>query len=213
MAQGFPEAAHVAAAADASGPKVVGCSGADARKVQAAWAGAVRLAEAALRWLAAVVRSRSRSQMWAHSPARALFGPFRVRHMKRAVRVFAEALRRLREGYRSGRARRPTTVECMPASGRCGKGLLGNASIYGRVRLCPRLLARGVDEIAAVVLHEVMHHRLGVGDQRHDDCVGDRKQRCYRDNAHALVAAERFDLASRNIDNFVLFARAIARSK
>ena len=43
--------------------------------------------------------------------------------------------------------------------------------------------------------------------------MGDRKQRCYREHARTLVAADRFDLASRNIDNLVLFARAIARSK
>jgi hypothetical protein len=191
-------------------PGVVGCGGTDAMKIRRAWAEAAQLAELALAHLLAIARGKSPRDAWNTGPARASFGPFRRPRLRRIARVYAEARRRLREGYDHRGRRRPALVECLRDAGRCRDGLLGNASVYGRIRLCPRLLERRVAEIAAVILHEVMHHRLAVGDQRHEDCVGDRKNRCYRDNARVLVRGGNYRLAARNIDNLVLFARTVA---
>ena len=125
------------------------------------------------------------------------------------AQVFRGLIRRFRRGYEIGGRRRPPTLACFPKSyGRCRTGLLGNASIFGTVRVCPQLFARGPSEVAAVVLHELMHQDLGVDDQRHGICTGS-KNRCYREGAIDLLRAGRFDLAVHNIDNFVRFARSV----
>lgn len=126
------------------------------------------------------------------------------------LRVFDALVGRFTRGYDTDGRRVAATFACFPASySRCRNGLLGNASVYGTVRLCPKLLSRSTTAVAAIVLHELMHQGLGVGDRRHEGCDGS-KNRCYRDNAHALVAAGRHDLAVRNIDNYVAFARRVA---
>jgi hypothetical protein len=169
-----------------------------------------RWALAARRWLAQLGSSRNLRERWNGSSAARLFGPYRTSRFQRVLRVFDELIRRFHRGYQiSGRWIAPALV-CFPMSySRCRKGLLGNASIFGTVRLCPQLLERGPAQTASVVLHELMHQGLGVDDQRHQACNGS-KHRCYREGAQELVNANRFDLAVRNIDNYVAFARLLA---
>ena len=155
----------------------------------------------------------SAASVWNAGPLRASFGAFRPRHARRVQLVWRAVVTRFERGFRHGAVRRPVVIDCFPSShDRCGEGLLGNANHYGRLRLCPQLLHRSDREIAAVILHEIMHQRLGVDDQRHDVCVPDRKRRCYRENADRLVEHGRSDLAVRNIDNYVRFAMRISGS-
>jgi len=125
------------------------------------------------------------------------------------IAVVRGVLDRFTRGYSKGGKTVPTTLACFPASyDRCRTGLLGNATIYGTLRFCPQLLERGVAEVAKVVLHEMLHQGLGVGDRRHENCQGS-KHRCYREGALALVESGGYDLAGRNIDNYVTLMRLV----
>ncbi len=191
-------------------PRIATCEPQARARIEAAYRKAYAWAAAAQSWLARLVAGGDIRSRWNRGVAGRLFGPFRAERLRRVVRVLGGLLRRFREGYVVNGRRVPPTIACFSTSyHRCGKGLLGNASIYGTIRLCPQLLRRSVDEVAAIVLHELMHQRLGVGDRQHESCEGS-KRRCYREGATDLVAAGRHDLALRNIDNFVAFARHIA---
>jgi hypothetical protein len=194
----------------AAPPRIATCEPQARARIEAAYRQAYAWAVAAQRWLARLVAGGNVRSRWNGGVAGRLFGPFRAERLRRVVRVLGGLLRRFREGYLVKGRRVPATIACFSTTyHRCGKGLLGNASIYGTIRLCPQLLRRPVDEVAAIVLHELMHQRLGVGDRRHESCAGS-KRRCYRDGATDLVEAGRHDLALRNIDNFVAFARHVA---
>lgn len=62
-----------------------------------------------------------------------------------------------------------------------------------------------------VLLHEMLHQRLGVTNQQHHACGSRKDHSCYRGGALRLVEGGRDDLASRNNDNYVGFARAVAQ--
>lgn len=50
--------------------------------------------------------------------------------------------------------------------------------------MCPRLLDRSTQEVAKVLLHEMLHQGLGVGDRRHPACESRKQEdtRCYRES-------------------------------
>jgi hypothetical protein len=153
------------------------------------------------------------ARAWNSGALRRSFGPHRRRHAHRVKRVWKAVVARFELGFKHGARRRPVVIECFPSKhDRCNEGLLGNANLYGRLRLCPQLLQRDDATVAAVVLHEMMHQRIGVDDKRHESCVPDRKHRCYRENADRLVRHDRSDLAVRNIDNYVRFAMRVAKT-
>lgn len=191
-------------------PNIATCEPRARAVVTAAYEQAYRWAAAAHRWLVSFASGGSLRRKWNSSAAIRLFGPFRADRVRRIFRVFDSLVRRFIAGYEIRGQRVAPTITCFSSSyHRCGKGLLGNASIYGTIRLCPQLLRRPVRQVASIVLHELMHQALGVGDRRHETCEGS-KHRCYREGALDLVSAGRFDLATRNIDNYVAFARHVA---
>ena len=199
-----------------------GCSTEARRKLEGFYGLAHRYATAgavAMRRLAALPPSE-RKQRWHGgtnaAPASASpshwFGPYSEANLRLVVDVYAEVLRRFEQGFAVGDQRSPTRVRCVSATGtRCERRrlLLANASEYGTIRVCPRLLAKGFKAGAMTIFHELIHQKLGVGDRRDAVCsVGD-ETRCYRDGARALVAAGKYDKALRNNDNYVAFARAV----
>ncbi len=190
-------------------PKVATCEAGTRAKLLGAYQMAFGWAQSTVAWLRQLLRSPSIRREWNAGVVGRLFGPFSVARARRVVSVARGVLDRFEHGFlREGR-RLTTTLVCLPASyRRCGTGLLGNASIFGTLRFCPRLLDRDLAGIAKVVLHEMMHQGLGVGDRRHENCQGS-KHRCYREGADALVAAGRYDLAGRNIDNYVALMRHV----
>lgn len=152
--------------------------------------------------------ARERAAAWDAGPLRTAFGAHVTQYARRVARVYAGVLQRFISGWPGGAASRAIVLDCFPdGNRRCAKGLLGNASVPGRLRFCPQLLARSRGEIASVVLHELLHRGLGVKDQQHESCDADRKNRCYRDSGVALARRGRSDLAVTNIDNYVFFAR------
>lgn len=202
----LPTATTEPAQPQRSGPRtpiVRGCTPATRDKLLAAYRLAFGWVRHAAQWLRGFAASKQLANAWASSVLSRTLGPFSMRRVRRLVRLVRRLLDRFEHGFEHGGGRRPTTLACFPASyHRCRTGLLGNASIYGTLRFCPRLLERDVSGVAKVVLHEMMHQRLGVDDQRHADCTGS-KDRCYRESARTLVSAGRYDLAGRNIDNYV----------
>lgn len=190
------------------------CGRESQQRLQTAFETARAWAIAALAAVRSTSRSPSSSRAWNHGPLGRSFGRHRRQHARRVERVWSAVVARFEHGFKHGDRRKPVVIECFPEKhDRCNEGLLGNANIYGRLRLCPQLLHRDDATVAAVVLHEMMHQRIGVDDQRHSSCVPDRKQRCYRDNADRLVDEDRSDLAVRNIDNYVRFAMRVARTR
>lgn len=184
-------------------PTVATCDPAARSKLLSAYQIAGAWLRTAAAWLRRALGSSSARDAWERGALRRAFGPYSPMRARQVLRVIRGVLDRFERGFSHGDQRRPPVLACLPASyRRCRTGLLGNASIYGTLRFCPRLLSRDVTGVAKVVLHEMMHQGLGVGDQRHADCDGSR-HRCYRDGARALVAAGRYDLALRNIDNYV----------
>lgn len=191
-------------------PRIATCEPRARATILAAYAEAFRWAMAGRQWVVELTRAQRPRAHWAASGAPALFGPFAPERAKRVARVYDGLVHRFLQGYEIAGRRVAPTIACLPASyRRCQNGLLGNASIFGRIRLCPRLLAKPVPKVAGIVMHELMHQSLGVGDRRHESCDGS-KHRCYREGAEALVDAGRHDLATRNIDNYVAFARRLA---
>ncbi|HWB75740.1 MAG TPA: hypothetical protein VG755_12320 [Nannocystaceae bacterium] len=191
-------------------PRIATCEPRARAKILAAYAEAFRWSIAGRQWVVELTRSGRPRARWSTSAAVELFGPFAPARAKQVARVYDGLVRRFVQGYEIDGRHLAPTIACFPASyHRCRTGLLGNASIFGRIRLCPRLLARPVPQVAAIVMHELMHQSLGVGDRRHESCDGS-KHRCYGEGADALVAAGRHDLATRNIDNYVAFARRLA---
>jgi hypothetical protein len=171
---------------------------------------AYRWALGAHQWLGRLLARHDVGARWNVSPAARLFGPYQPARARRVFAVLEGLLQRFRHGYRIEGRQVPATLVLFPASyGRCRNGLLGNANILGTVRLCPQLLGRGPVQTASVVFHELMHQGLDVDDQRHPACDGS-KNRCYREGARELVRVDRHDLAVRNIDNYVAFARMVA---
>ena len=149
---------------------------------------------------------------WDKGAARRWFGPYSEASRARVLRVLGESRRRLHDGFAAGGARRPMTIKCLSATGtRCERRrlLLANASQFGTIRVCPRLLDKPVEEGAMTLLHETLHHLLGTDDQRAPECSVGGDSRCYRDGARALVAAGKFQKALKNNDNYVSFARAM----
>lgn len=201
-------------AARASGPltpRVATCEPKQRAKLLAAYHTAYHWARAAAAWLARWVKSPSVRREWNAGVVGRLFGPFRIPRLRKLVGVVRGVLERFTRGYSKGGKTMPTTLMCFPASyHRCRSGLLGNANIFGTLRFCPRLLEQDVTAVAKVVLHEMLHQGLGVGDRRHENCEGS-KHRCYRDGALALVESGRYDLAARNIDNFVALMRHVGQ--
>lgn len=190
-------------------PRVLGCTPAARDKLLAAYRLAFGWVRQAAQWLRGFAASKQLARTWASSMLSRTLGPFSMRRVRRLVRLVRRLLDRFAHGFEERGGRRPTTLACLPASyHRCRTGLLGNASIYGTLRFCPRLLERDVTGVAKVVLHEMMHQRLGVDDQRHEECTGS-KDRCYRESARTLVASGRYDLAVRNIDNYVALIHQI----
>jgi len=191
-------------------PRVATCEPRRRAKLLAAYQTAFGWVRATEAWLQRWLRSPSLRREWNAGFVGRLFGPFRPRRVRKLVAVVRGVLGRFTQGYTSGGKTTPATLMCFPASyHRCRTGLLGNANIFGTLRFCPRLLERGVPDVAKVVLHEMLYQGLGVGDRRHDSCQGS-KHRCYREGALALVESGRYDLAARNIDNFVALMRHVA---
>ena len=191
-------------------PRVATCEPQRRAKLIAAYQTAYRWVQAAAGWLQRWVKSPSLRREWNAGVVGRVFGPFRVPRLRKLIAVVRGVLDRFTRGYSQAGKAIPTTLMCFPASyHRCRTGLLGNANIFGTLRFCPRLLERGVADVAKVVLHEMLHQGLGVGDRRHDSCQGS-KHRCYREGALALVESGRYDLAGRNIDNFVALIRHVA---
>lgn len=194
-------------------PRIATCEPRSRAAIVGAYSQAYHWAVAARRWLVGLAGSGSVRAKWNASPAARLFGPFRPIRVKRVIRVFDGVVKRFQQGYEIDGRRVAPTIACFRASySRCRTGLLGNASVFGTIRLCPQLLKRPIPEVAAIVLHELMHQALGVGDRRHESCEGS-KHRCYREGAGDLVASGRHDLAVRNIDNYVAFARRVAGAR
>ncbi len=140
------------------------------------------------------------------------FGPYSDARFRFIVRVFGESRKRLHEGFDSAGAREPMRIKCLSKVGtRCEKRrlLLANASEFGAIKVCPRLLSKSLEEGAMTMLHESLHHLMGVDDQRAKECSVGSETRCYRDGARALVQAGKFSKALRNNDNHVSFARAV----
>jgi hypothetical protein len=199
-----------AAASAAVVPRIAGCDDRARAELASAYRVALGWVRRAAEWLRGLARRGDASRTWHASPLARLFGPFSPQRLRRVVRVVRGLLDRFTHGFTVDGGRLRPTLACLPPSyERCQTGLLGNASIYGTLRFCPRLLTQAVPAVAKVVLHEMMHQGLGVGDRRHADCEGS-KHRCYRDGAATLVAAGRYDLAGRNIDNYVAFIRHVA---
>lgn len=190
-------------------PRVGTCDPRRRAKLLAGYRLAYRWALSAANWLKRWVKSPSLPREWNAGVVGRLFGPFRVPRLRKLVEVVRGVLDRFARGYSKDGRRVPTTLLCFPATyHRCRTGLLGNATIFGTLRFCPQLLERGVAEVAKVVLHEMLHQGLGVGDRRHESCEGS-KNRCYREGARALVESGRYDLAGRNIDNYVALMRLV----
>jgi hypothetical protein len=190
-------------------PKIASCDQATRSKLAAAYQTAFGWARATAAWLRQWIRSPALRREWNAGPVGRLFGPFSTARARRLWAVVRGVVDRFERGFEHDGRRMPTTLMCLPASyRRCSTGLLGNASIYGTLRFCPRLLEQDVPSVAKVVLHELMHQGLGVGDRRHEDCEGS-KHRCYREGARDLVEAGRYDLAGRNIDNYVTLMRHV----
>ncbi len=196
-----------------------GCSG-DAKRQLAAFLGlAQRYAAAAddeLRAVAAL-SVRERRATWAGSgnavaSLRHWFGPYSNSRLRFIARVFAESRKRLHQGFDIAGKREPMRIKCLSERGtRCEtrRLLLANASDFGTIKVCPRLLSKSLEEGAMTLLHESLHHLMGVNDQRATECSTGGDSRCYRDGARALVLAGKFAKALRNNDNHVSFARAV----
>lgn len=203
-----------ATAAPTIDPTTSGCSPAQVRNLRDAYAQAEFLAQGALLYLRAMGKmcSRGRQQAWEAGPARVYFGRWSGRKVQFVVRAFSRLGVRFQEGFLDTTSISAPRIECFPQDhARCHRGLLANASIYGTIRVCPSLLKRPTGEVAAVLLHEMLHQGLGVTDQQHHACGSRKDHRCYRGGALRLVEGGRDDLASRNNDNYVGFARAVAR--
>jgi hypothetical protein len=191
-------------------PRIGTCDARARATLVRAYHQAYRWASAARRWIVQLASSARARDRWNAGPAARLFGPYQASRVRRVRFVLDGLLRRFHHGYSIRGKQVAPTLACFPESyHRCRKGLLGNASILGTIRLCPRLLERGPLQAASVVFHELMHQGLGVDDQRHQGCDGSR-HRCYSENAPELVRMNRYDLAVRNIDNYVKFAQLIA---
>ncbi len=190
-------------------PRVGTCDPRRRAKLLAAYGLAYRWVVSAANWLKRWVKSPALPREWNTGIVGRLFGPFRVPRLRKLIEVVRGALDRFVRGYSKEGKTLPTTLACFPSSyTRCRTGLLGNATIFGTLRFCPQLLERGVADVAKVVLHEMLHQGLGVGDRRHENCQGS-KNRCYREGALALVKSGRYDLAGRNIDNYVALMRHV----
>jgi hypothetical protein len=205
--------AHVPSASSAANPmapRIAACNPDMRKTLVQAYHQAYRWALGTRRWLARLMSHADARKRWNNGSAARLFGPYALARVRRVFLVFEGLLQRFHRGYEIAGRQVAPTLACFPESyHRCRNGLLGNASIFGTIRLCPRSLARGPLQAAMVVLHELMHQGLGVDDQRHQACNGS-KHRCYRENARELVHENRYDLAVRNIDNYVAFARLVA---
>lgn len=138
------------------------------------------------------------------------FGPYSEKRVRFVLHTYKKVLHRFEQGYRFEQGVRPVRIECLAASAnKCRTNVLANASRYGTIRICPRLLHKAPDVGGMVVLHEVLHQRLGVDDQRDMVCQRGDERRCYRRGARQLVAFDKLDKALRNNDNYAFFARAI----
>jgi hypothetical protein len=138
------------------------------------------------------------------------FGPYSGAHLRFVRRTFRLVVRRFEHGFDMPDGARPVHFACLDGSyGRCQQGLLGNASIYGTIRVCPRLLEKPVAEGGVVVLHEMLHQELFVGDQRDRICRVGTETRCYRDGARRLVRAGKVRKAILNNDNYAFFAKHV----
>jgi hypothetical protein len=60
-----------------------------------------------------------------------------------------------------------------------------------------------------VVLHEILHQKLGLDDQRDSVCQRGEESRCYRYGARQLVMFGKLEKGLRNNDNYAFFARAV----
>ncbi len=157
---------------------------------------------------------RCKSENWCHySPVLAYwFGPYSEQRMRFILRTFSRVLQRFEHGYRVGQEYRPVRFRCLTTKvKRCRSGVIANASEYGTVLVCPRLLKKTTCVGGMVVLHEMLHQDLGVGDQRDVVCKRGDENRCYRRGARHLVEHQKLEKALRNNDNYAFFARAIYR--
>jgi len=157
---------------------------------------------------------RCTSGNWCHySPVPAYwFGSYSESRVSFVLRTFTHVLQRFERGYRFKNQYRPVKFRCLTNKvDRCRTGVIANASQYGTVRVCPRLLKKTVCVGGMVVLHEMLHQDLGVGDQRDAVCKHGDENRCYRRGARHLVTHQKLGKALRNNDNYAFFARAIHR--
>lgn len=138
------------------------------------------------------------------------FGRYAEANFRFVHKTFKRVTDRFEKGYDFGGKKRPVKFACLSEStGRCRSSLLANASIYGTIRVCPRTLRKPLNEGALVILHEMLHQRLGIGDQRDRICNRGSDARCYRIGARKLVRAGDLRKALRNNDNYAYFARGI----
>ncbi|MFV8752589.1 hypothetical protein ACNOYE_18735 [Nannocystaceae bacterium ST9] len=192
-----------------------GCTAAQAQKLHDAYAVAAAVARSASKYTQQLALRCARGQnlAWHDGPAPRFFGDFRADKVRKIVNVFSGVETRFREGFVDSTSIEAPRIECFGRDhGRCRQGLLANASIFGTIRVCPSLLERSTREVALVLLHEMLHQGLGVGDRRHPVCRSGKKRdmRCYREGAVRLVEEGRSDLALQNNDNYVGFALALA---
>ncbi|MBF2001812.1 MAG: hypothetical protein IGS38_13940 [Synechococcales cyanobacterium M58_A2018_015] len=140
------------------------------------------------------------------------FGSYSKKRIRLVLRTFTHVLQRFERGYQFEEEYRPVRFRCLTNKvGRCRTGVIANASEYGTVRVCPRLLKKTICVGGMVVLHEMLHQDLGVDDQRDVICKRGDEKRCYRRAARHLVTHQKLDKALRNNDNYAFFARAIYR--
>ena len=158
-------------------------------------------------------RGRRATAAWDRGPARRFFGPWSKTSVVQVLRVYTRVLRRFQIGFKVRVGSRPVSFRCFGPGedhGQCDEGLLANARIRGTIRFCPRVLDRSDVPLPLIILHEMMHHGLGLRDRRHPICSGN-KHRCYRGNAERLVREELYGVALTNIDNYVGYAEAASR--
>lgn len=203
----------------------VGCDEETGRRLNMLYEKAYLYARAAHRFLVELVKLPQQKQMviWngperqtssaqhSYSPLPAYwFGPYSEERVHFVLHTFRQVLERFEQGYRLGQGVQPVRIECLAASARkCRTSVLANASRYGTIRICPRLLHKAPDVGGMVILHEVLHQKLGVGDQRDVVCQRGDEHRCYRRGARRLVLSGKLEKGLRNNDNYAFFARAI----
>lgn len=141
------------------------------------------------------------------------FGQFSLEKLEYITFVFESVVQRFEKGFYLGEKFAPTKIKCLTnKQQRCNQGVLANAAEFGTIRVCPRLLNKSDIYGGLVILHELLHQKLGVGDQRDLVCKRGEESRCYRTGARKLIVNDKIVKAMKNNDNYVLFSKSIYNS-